>query len=446
MKRARHYEAADIQDDFKTFIAALYKEQHKKGKKRKDFVNECSLAGLVFAESTLENWVANLNIRGSAISTEKASGSDPLLNREQKDVCSGWVLVSICKGKEVHLDDYCNFADEHFGIKLSPSTASNYLEEDGFTYRTVQNKNRGYDVDVAKLRNLHWNWVQKQHFPKERKHLCSFDFTFTGHRTERRRSWGIKGGAAPMVTLDTSRFTNCIVTCVWADGINRTPPILYTYNPAFRRDRKLTKKRKAQLAHLDVCLKRYNINPDRVVYIGKDKYEKDVYARESPQLVRLFFEHYGVDPDDVVLSDNGTSMVENGRSIFEVLGFKKHICYEAPVHQYGSPNDNNLHGASKQVWRTSKVGNKDDVASCVGLLYHLDKDIVEHSKYYFDRNMLQLTESGLEELIAWGSHKMSHLHRDWTRAYYIHMGQDARGPRDSIPKQVRDGLDGVYWL
>lgn len=446
MKRALEYSAATIPDNFKTYLAALYQVQHAKGKKRKEFVKECSDAGLHFSARQLDRWVASLNSSGSAISTEKGSGQEKLLTREQRDVCSGWVLVKIFKGELVHLSTYCHFVRDHFGIDISDMTASNYLDEDGFSYRTVQKKNQSFTVDVLKLRRIHWNWVQRQTFPKNRAHLCSIDFTFTGHRTDKRSGFGIRGGASPMEATPISRFTNCIVTCLWADGKNRTPPMLFTYNPKFRRDRNPTALRTADFDHLVDCLVRYNIDPSRIQYIGKDKYETEVYAKECPDLVRRFFSKYPVNPNVTVLSDNGNSFLENGVSVIDSLGFKKHVRYEAIVHQYGSPNDNNNNGAAKQKWRASGVDYSDDVEASIRLLHYLDEDIIQHSKYYFDRNMLKLDEDGLENLIGWGSNKMGHLHQGWMRSYYISMGQDARGPREDLPDNLDDGLDGLYWL
>jgi hypothetical protein len=37
----------------------------------------------------------------------------------------------------------------------------------------------------------------------------------------------------PSVAPKGSPYTNSIVTCVFKDGVNRTPSILYSHNPAF---------------------------------------------------------------------------------------------------------------------------------------------------------------------------------------------------------------------
>ncbi len=106
---------------------------------------------------------------------------------------------------------------------------SRYFEEDGFSYRTMQSKAKGFTVDVESLRRQLWDWVQAQRkeelFDIPRCLLASVDFTFTGHRTERISSFASLGGSQPMSSASISAYTNCIITVVWADGINRTPPI-----------------------------------------------------------------------------------------------------------------------------------------------------------------------------------------------------------------------------
>ncbi len=78
-----------------------------------------------------------------------------------------------------------------------------------------------------------------------------------------------------------STFTNCIVTCVWADGKNRTPPVLFTYNQKFRRDRPSTERREEQVDYLDERLAQYGIDKDRVIYIGKHKGENQGWLKKQ---------------------------------------------------------------------------------------------------------------------------------------------------------------------
>lgn len=449
MKRTYPYSAAVISDDIKTHLAQLYILERGQGTKRKDFVNKHALSGLVFSERQLDRWVARINNGDTAISIEKQSGLYTILHREKRDIVCGWVLNQNELGIAVHLESYCDFCEAQFRIKLTHMTASNYLREDGFSYRTMQKKGASFVIDVAEMRQGLWKFVEKQIFPLKPlkpERICSIDFTFTGHRTEKRSGFAPKGGAQPMESTSVSTYTNCIVTCVWADGLNRTPPILYTYNPVFRRDRNPTERREAQIEHLNECFRRYGITAERVVYIGKDKGEKEHYAKECPELVRLFFETYQVGTDVTVLSDNGNSFFENGESVITQLGFEKHIFYPADVHQYLSPNDNRLHGTAKQAWRAGSSNYSDDIESCLSLLYYLDRDIVAHSQHWFDKNMLSLGESEVANLVSARGPKFSHLHKGWLRAYRIFMGEDARGLMPKLPDNLNDGLDGLFWL
>ncbi len=448
MKQTRHYEAADIEDSSKTKIARLFLIDKDKGTSRGEFTAKMAQSGWTFSERSLDRWVSLNNLDLEAISPEKKTGASPSLTRPQRDITSGWVLDRIDHGDVVHLETFCKFVLGQFSIIIIPITASRYLNEDGFTYRILQKKASSFVVDWERLKADVWKWVSSvqieiKYIPYSK--LCSIDFTFTGHRTERRSGFGVKGAAQPMEALKVSKYTNCIITCVWADGKNRTPSVMYTYNQKFRWDRRSTARRDAEVEHLRERLTHHGISKHRVVYIGNDKGEKETYAKESPALLRLFFELYDVPAEAVVFSDNGSSFFENGESVLKAVGFKNHRFYPANVHQYLSMNDNPLHGTAKGSWRSSGVDYSDDVDSCLTLLHHLDRDTIKYSKYWWERNVLELKEEDVGELIGKRGSKKSHLHKSWLRAYRIAVRQDARGDRPNIPEEVRDGLDGLYW-
>jgi transposase len=156
------YAAARISDDAKTMIARLYRVQHAQGKRRHAFVADMSQAGYPFSESQLDRWVARVNRDEAAISTTKASGAPAHLTREQRDIAGGWILSQNFHGISVHRADYSHFCDEHFKQSLSHPTVSRYLAEDGFSYRTMQSKARGFTVDIVSQRRQLWDWVQTQ--------------------------------------------------------------------------------------------------------------------------------------------------------------------------------------------------------------------------------------------------------------------------------------------
>ncbi len=393
---------------------------HEKGVTRAVFVESLKKAGCSVSESQLDRWVAALNARGTAIKEDKKTGSLPSLDREWRDVASGWVLHENEHGDAVTLEAYMAFVLDYLKTEISKATASKYLEEDGFASRLAKKKKKSFVVDIDALRKAYWDWVFIQDFRARRinrSKFASIDFTFSGHRTDRITTFAPKGGPQPMVTESISNFTNCIITVEWADGENKTEPMLFTYNSAFREDRNPTKKRSAQVTHLHECMDKYGIVKERIVYMGSDKNETRTYVRESPDLVRHFFGHYGVPPDTTIYSDEGNSFFEERNSVLLELGFAKHIRYPAKVHQYISVNDNPLHGSSKQKWRKCGVDFSDDVDSCLALLNFLDKDIGLYSKYWWDRNMILVTQEGVNELIGEGPVKLSHLHKHWKRSY-----------------------------
>jgi hypothetical protein len=156
-----------------------------------------------------------------------------------------------------------------------------------------------------------------------------------------------------------------------------------------------------------------------------------LYAAESPDLLRIFFELYHVPDDVVVFSDNGRAFFPGGVSALEMLGFAKHVAYPAAVHQYLSPNDNRLHGTAKASWRSSGVDFKDDVASSLLLLNHFDVDISTHSASWFKRNITELTQGSAFELISGRSGKGAKVDQDRRNTYRAFAGLDA-GPNQGL--------------
>ena len=182
MKQKKTYAATSISDDAKTMIARLYQVQHAQGKLRREFFADMSQAGYRFSESQLDRWVARVNAGEAAVSTTKATGPPVHLAREQRDIAGGWLLSQNLRGVSVHRLDYSNFCNEQFGLTLSKQTVSRYLAEDGFSYRTMQSKAKGFIVDVLSQRHQLWDWVQTQRkegiFDVHRSLLASIDFTF----------------------------------------------------------------------------------------------------------------------------------------------------------------------------------------------------------------------------------------------------------------------------
>jgi hypothetical protein len=187
-------------------------------------------------------------------------------------------------------------------------------------------------------------------------------------------------------------FTNCIATLYYADGVMRHRPVLFTYSTWFNPNPAKTAKAQKKFRETEALMQKYGITWDDIVYFeGKpvNGSKKLTYMKETPELVELFFEKRWVDSDVVLFSDDGKAFKEDGvpilRSYFDETGV-----YPPPIHQFVSPNDNNLHGAAKRQWRAAmdrrEIDPKNDVEQSLYLLCALINVRSEHVQKLFKRN------------------------------------------------------------
>jgi hypothetical protein len=411
-----------VDDAAKTALAQLYLVQAKRGTTRASFRADMAAAGIVLSKAQFDRHVASVAAGGTAIANEKGSGRRAKLSQEQQTILWGWVLDRNFQNQRVDLAGFRAESQKLFGVSLSVASASSYLAKGGFASRTAGHRAAGFRLDQEQQRQLLWDWVRGMDFSSERQRMCSIDFTYTSQRNLLQRTFSLSGTSQPKVDRAISRHTNCIVTCVWADGANRTPAVLFTYNSAFRTDRNPTARRTEIYKHLEREANRLQIDFDRIVYVGHKTAETRTFVQESDDLLKSFFTYYHVPEGTVVLSDSGNAF---GSGVLEALGFSRHAKYPPAVHQYLSPNDNNLHGAAKQLWRQSGVDFRDDVSSSLLLLKLLDEQTVSHSRSWFDRNMLHLTKDGAASLISGGGERVSDLSRERLRAYHVFVGEDS---------------------
>lgn len=434
MSKKHKYSSTELSTDQREIIARLVGPLEARGISRSVFRDVLADAKITVPKSSLDRWVHAHAATGSIFKAEKASGAVPLLDDEQREIAAGWVLFQNDANQVVSLASFSKFCESAFGVELAQATAHDYLHALGFSSKVSQAKTRGFTVDADALAKMMVEWKSERQRKGDLKGLmASVDFTFTGHRTDRRVSYAPAGGAQPKSSAAITQFTNCIVTVVWSDGGNRTPPVLFTFNGKFRLDRIGRKAWDQEREKLVDALTRFGIDASRVIYIGAEKNETRIYASESAELLLRFFALYPIPPNVVVFSDNGRSFFPGGVSALESLGFAKHVPYPAPVHQYLSPNDNRLHGTAKASWRNSGVDFKDDVESSLLLLNHLDVDLVAHGATWFERNLLSLNAKSSRELIRGRSGKRAQVDYDRLYAYGIFAGLDAmraEGPEE----------------
>ena len=431
IKKSR-YPSTELSTGQRELIARLIGPLEEHGISRSVFRNILAEAEITVSKSSLDRWVQSHLATGTIFTAEKTSGATPLLDDEQCEIAAGWVLSQNDSNQVVSLASFSTFCKAAFGVDLPRSSAHEYLHALGFSSKVSQVKTSGFTVDIDTLATMMFDWKrERQRVGDLRGLVASVDFTFTGHRTDRRLSYAPAGGVQPKSSTACSEFTNCIVTVVWSDGVNCTPPALFTFNGKFRFDRVGRKAWVREREQLEAARVRYGIEAKRIIYIGTEKNESRTYASESAEFLRRFFALYRVRRKGVVFSDNGTAFFPGGVSALEALGFVKHVSYPAPVHQHLSPNDNRLHGTAKMRWRTSGVNFKDDVESSLRLLSHLDADLEAHSATWFERNILDLTAESARELLRGRSGQRSQVDYDRIYAYKIFAGLDVKtGPEE----------------
>jgi transposase len=413
VSKERKYSSTELSTNQRELIARLVGPLEVRGISRSVFRDVLAVAEIAIPKSSLDRWVRAHTTTGRIFTAEKASGATRLLDDEQCEIVAGWVLSQNDANQVVSLASFAEFCASAFGVELAQTTAHDYLHALGFSSKVSQVKASGFTVDIDALAKMMFEWKSERQRAGDLKGLqASVDFTFTGHRTDRRVAYAPAGGVQPKSGTPITQFTNCIVTVVWSDGVNRTPPALFTFNGKFRLDRVGRKAWVQEKDKLVNALARFGIDARRVISIGAEKNETRIYASESAELLRRFFALYQIPPNVVVFSDHGKSFFPGGVSVLESLGFAKHVSYPAPVHQHLSPNDNRLHGTAKARWRTSGVDFKDDVESSLLLLSYLDVDLVAHGATWFKRNILDLTAKSARELIRGRSGKRAQVDYD----------------------------------
>ena len=423
----RKYPSAELSTGQRELIARLVGPLEARGISHAAFRDILADANITVPKSSLDRWIYAHVSNVSIFTAEKGSGAPPLLDDDQREIAAGWVLSQNDSNQMVSIASFSSFCATAFGVTLSQGTSHKYLHALGFSSKVSQVKNSGFTVDVDMLSKMMFDWKCERQLAGDLKGLlASVDLTFTGHRTDRRLSYAPAGGAQPKSSGANSQLTSCIVTVVWSDGVNRTPPALFTFNGKFRLDRVGRKAWVQEREKFQGALVRYGIDAKRVIYIGSEKNETRTYARESAELLRRFFEIYRVRTKGVVFSDNGTAFFPGGVSALEALGFEKHVSYPAPVHQHLSPNDNRPHGTAKARWRNNGVDFKDDVESSLMLMNYLDIDIKNHAKTWFKQNILELTAESAREQIRGRSGQRSQVDYDRLSAYNIFAGLDSK--------------------
>ena len=210
--------------------------------------------GYKISERSLRRHLGCLKDGGKALYHEsEARGRNPLLNDEQLELVIGFILHKNALNCPVTSKTVKDWIESSLKVSMTSQTVLNLFKRNDFSHRIMQTKKGGFAMTDASLAEVYLAWIQEYRdriFPGvDHKNVCSFDFTFTSHRTANSTTFARKGVSQPKDSSGYTVYTNCVITCLWADGINHTPAMAFTLNPAFRTDRKITPLRKIQADH-----------------------------------------------------------------------------------------------------------------------------------------------------------------------------------------------------
>ena len=115
------------------------------------------------------------------------------------------------------------YADDQLSIiGVHDSTASRTIKTNGFSKHNVQFPTAGYKLSEKQLAIQMVQWLKQAgrdgNFEYPSNQIASNDFTYTGHRIDRHTTWAGKGGPQRRSKTKIFIYTNCIITCLWADG------------------------------------------------------------------------------------------------------------------------------------------------------------------------------------------------------------------------------------
>ena len=266
MSEKRQYPSTAVSTAQRELMARLVGPLEARGISRSVFRDLLADAEITVPQSSLDRWVRAHAVTGQLFTVEKASGAAPLLDDAQCEIAAGWVLSPNDSNQGVSLISFATFCASAVGVERARTTAHDDLHALGFSAQVSQVKTGGFTVAVDALAKLMGEGKrERQRAGALKGLLASVDFTFTGHRTDRRVTDAPAGGAQPRSSTAITRFTNGIVTVVWSDGVTRTPAVLFTFDGKFRLDRVGRKGWVQERDQLVNALARFGIAAQRLI-------------------------------------------------------------------------------------------------------------------------------------------------------------------------------------
>lgn len=156
-------------------------------------------------QRNLQRWKKNLKSYGHAFSPSSEKVYPSSLSSHQKKVTVGYLCHLLKSHSPIRRETLLNFVNSQFDKSLKLTWASVFLKDHGFSLKVSRTQTSGFKdifTDLAKvtrsyLENLRNNGLMELN----RSLWCSIDFTYSGHRTQTERSYGLRGGYADSIFL-----------------------------------------------------------------------------------------------------------------------------------------------------------------------------------------------------------------------------------------------------
>lgn len=346
--------------NIRSLLAKLGFNLKKEGLSEEKILSVFSDAGVPVCVHTYRKWMTLMAKQGSIYGDRMVGGSSCTLSKAEQRVLVGWVVDSNRKGEKVTGESTVRFIKDAFDRNVSTSTVSNYYKKLGITSQLTRTMGAGYSPSIDSLVGIAFNWIRSSAFPKERSKLCSIDF----------------------LSLPATHSASCILQCTWADGIDRTPALLFTYSSIAGVDESVVKRNEVIMAEYTVACRKYGVDEMRVLHVDNSAQRDQESMGEKDMFVRLFLEHYNVSKDTTILTNGGIPSKLFSEKLFQELGYGEHLECPSPVHQYLSPNIGVVEPA-RAAWQSVERDPSDSVEAVVALLQCIDNSS-DKGKELFD--------------------------------------------------------------
>jgi transposase len=359
----------------------------------------CQTMGYDQSQRSLNRHVAAVAAGGQVFNRIENAGRKKKLNMDQKEDIRDWLTTRNDKHVTTSRRQLAKHIQDTWDITLTTMSIGNLMREEKYsTFKTSKVTGKS-NVPFSTKQKSYWDFIlglrAKNTLSIPAKSVHSIDVTYTRDASKHTTTIAPKESPKQKDGRKKYKYSDAIITCISPVNGNPTPCVMHTYNPQMApqatSNGPVAKAKRTRFVEL---LEQYRIDESRIVYTKSSKnFRGEDYGMFKDYLTRFAFPK-----TDVFLHDGGGAYKDKGVTVFDELGLKKHVAYPTEVHQWLSPNDNNLHGV-KEVWKTEFPDMNDDPEAPLRLMQLIDQDALAHARYYFERNILRVTKSQVRRVM-----------------------------------------------